>query len=192
MKHLRTSLLALVVLSMLTGLLYPLVVTGIAQLLFPRRVNGSLVSQGGRVAGSEVIGQCFVSPAYFLSRPSACNWDAANSGASNLGPTNPKLLDLVRARVDSVRAENGLTPDARVPADLVLASASGLDPHVSPASALLQVPRVARARGLDSVTVRSLVERHVERPFLGVFGPSRVNVLRLNLALDSLAPAPTP
>ena len=190
MKHLRTALLGLVFFTVLTGIVYPLVVTGIARVLFPRRAAGSMVGRGGSVLGSALIGQGFASSAYFHGRPSAGNWDAANSGGSNLGPTNPKLIAQTGERVAAVRAENGLPYNSRVPADLVLASASGLDPDISPAAALLQVGRVAAARAADSAVVRALVLRHTIRPFLGAFGPARVNVLLLNLALDSVAPPP--
>lgn len=190
MKHLRTALLALVFFTVLTGIVYPLVVTGLVRALFPHRAGGSMVGRGGTVVGSALIGQGFASPAYFHGRPSAANWDATNSGGSNLGPTNPKLLAQATERVASVRSENSLPDSASVPADLVLASASGLDPDLSPAAALLQVGRVAAARAADSVAVRRLVLRHTIRPFLGAFGPARVNVLLLNLALDSVAPPP--
>lgn len=190
MKHLRTALLGLVFFTVLTGIVYPLLVTGIGKVFFARRAGGSMVGRGGNIFGSALIGQGFASSAYFHGRPSAGNWDAANSGGSNFGPTNPKLLAQVGERVAAVRAENGLPDSAPVPADLALASASGLDPDVSPAAALLQVGRVAAARAADSAAVRRLVLRHTIRPFLGTFGPARVNVLLLNIALDSMAPPP--
>jgi potassium-transporting ATPase KdpC subunit len=190
MKHLRTALLALLFFTVLTGIVYPFVVLGLARALFPHRAAGSMVGRGGSVFGSALIGQGFASPAYFHGRPSAGNWDAANSGGSNFGPTNPKLLAQVGERVAAVQAENNLPDSVSVPADLVLASASGLDPDISPAAALLQVGRVAAARAADSAVVRRLVLRHTTRPFLGTFGPARVNVLLLNLALDSVAPPP--
>jgi K+-transporting ATPase ATPase C chain len=192
MRHIKTALLVLVFFSVLAGIVYPLVITGVARLLFPRRAGGSLITADGRVVGSELIGQGFVSVRYFRGRPSACGWDAANSAASNLGPANPKLIAMVRERIDSVRVMNGLPDTTHIPADLVLASGSGLDPDISPQSALLQAERVARARSLDPATVRDLVLRHTEHPFLGIFGPERVNVLILNLALDSISPAGTP
>jgi K+-transporting ATPase ATPase C chain len=197
MRNLRTSLLMLGIFSLLLGIIYPLAVTGIAQLLFPFRANGSLVvargqgsgvgEQGVRNIGSELIGQQFSSPLYFHGRPSECNYDATHSTGLNLGPTNPQLFARVRARVDSIRTEDDLHGDAPVPADLVLASGSGLDPDISSQSALLQVARVARVRNLEPALVRSLVLHTTDRPFLGIFGEPRVNVLKLNLALDSMS-----
>ncbi|HTW92343.1 MAG TPA: potassium-transporting ATPase subunit KdpC [bacterium] len=200
MRNLRTSLLMLGIFSLLLGIIYPLAVTGIAQVLFPFRANGSLVSAGhdrnspgvsDRVpsgpVGSLLIGQQFSSPLYFHGRPSECGYDAAHSTGLNLGPSNPAFLAQTRARVESLKTEENLPPGATVPADLVLASASGLDPDISPQSALLQVARIARVRNLEPALVRSLVLRHTDRPFLGVFGEPRVNVLKLNLALDSIS-----
>jgi K+-transporting ATPase ATPase C chain len=195
MRNLRTSLLMLGLFSLLLGVIYPLAVTGIAQLLLPFRANGSLISPrlrvpaspGLSIVGSALIGQQFSSPLYFHGRPSECGYDATHSTGLNLGPSNPQLLTRVRARVDSIRAEEGLPDSAAIPADLVLASGSGLDPDISPQSALLQIARVARVRSLEPVLVRSLVLRHTDRPFLGMFGEPRVNVLKLNLALDSMS-----
>jgi K+-transporting ATPase ATPase C chain len=187
MKEIRTAFLVLLVFSVLLGVLYPLLVTGVGQLAFPRRANGSLTSAAGRVVGSELIGQSFTSARYFHGRPSASDYDAMASGASNFGPANPAFALEVSARVEKVREENGLTDGVPVPADLVLASASGLDPEISLEGALVQVERVAAERRLPADEVQSLVRRMVVRPFLGAFGELRVNVLLLNLALDALS-----
>jgi K+-transporting ATPase ATPase C chain len=193
MRNLRTSLLMLGIFSLLLGIIYPLAITGIAGLVWPHQANGSLIGKSQVQSpkskvyiGSFLVGQQFSSPLYFHGRPSECGYDATHSTGLNLGPSNPQLLARVRARIDSVRTEEGLPGDAPVPADLVLASGSGLDPDISPQSALLQIGRVARARDLNPALVRSLVLRNTDRPFLGVFGEPRVNVLKLNLALDSM------
>jgi len=187
-KALRSALLMAVALTFVAGLGYPLAVTGLAAVLFPERATGSPVVRNGTPVGSSLVGQPFSSPSYFWGRPSATApypYNAAASSGSNLGPTNPALAEAVRARIDALRAAD---PDneAPVPVDLVTASASGLDPHISPAAALYQVPRVARARGLPEDAVRHLVRRHTEQRQLGVLGEPRVNVLLLNLALDAL------
>jgi len=186
--HLRTAILMVVVLTILLGIIYPLVMTGIAQVLFPSQANGSLVRDtSGNVIGSAILGQNFTQPQYFHPRPSAAGsdgYDATASGGSNLGPTNQKLIDAVKDRTDAYRQENGLAADAPVPVDAVTTSASGLDPDISPANALLQANRVAQARGLSVDQVRSLVNQYTEGRTLVVLGEPRVNVLKLNLALD--------
>jgi potassium-transporting ATPase KdpC subunit len=184
--HIRASLILLVVLTVVTGVIYPLMVTGIAQMAFPAQANGSLVVKGGKPVGSALIGQPFDDPKYFWGRPSATSPfpnNAAASSGSNQGPLNPALAQAVQGRVDALRAADPGN-SASVPVDLVTASASGLDPHISPAAALYQVPRVARARKQDPTVVRALVELHIEGRTLGILGEPRVNVLALNLALD--------
>jgi potassium-transporting ATPase KdpC subunit len=187
-NQLRPAVSVTLVLMVLTGLVYPGVVTALAQLLFPRQANGSLLTVNGRVVGSALIGQTFARAEYFHARPSAAGsgYDDTLSGGTNKGPTDRKLADtLIAGAVDSAVRLDGAVK-GQVPSDLATSSGSGLDPHISPASALLQVVRVARARGLDSAVVRALVERHIEGRQLGFLGEPRVNVLLLNLALDSL------
>jgi potassium-transporting ATPase KdpC subunit len=188
--HIRPALMMFLIMTVLTGLVYPLAITGLAQLFFPEQANGSLIVRDGRVIGSKLIGQYFDDPAYFWSRPSATSpfpYNAAASSGSNLGPTNPALLDAVRARVAALRAVDPGN-DSPVPVDLVTASGSGLDPHISPAAALYQLKRVARVRSLDESTVQALVTQYTEGRQLGFLGERRVDVLQLNLALDSLSP----
>lgn len=190
MNQIKITILATIVLTILFGLAYPLVFTGLAQVLFPHQANGSLVTVNGKVAGSELIGQSFTKPEYFHGRPSAAGnngYDAANSSGSNLGPTNQKLVDRVKADVQKFRAEN---PDytGPIPADLLTSSGSGLDPHISPASAEAQVARVAKARGVTPDRIAELVAKHTEGRQWGIFGEPRVNVLLLNIDLDQSVP----
>lgn len=179
------AVLLTLVLTVLTGLIYPLVMTGLAQALFPHQANGSLISINGKIVGSALIGQKFTKPEYFHGRPSGAGdgYDAANSGSPNLGPTNQALINRVRDDVKKFRQENP-TFTGPIPADMLTMSASGIDPHISPASAFAQVDRVAKARGISADAVRQVVERHVEGRQFGVFGEPRVNVLALNLDLD--------
>jgi potassium-transporting ATPase KdpC subunit len=186
-KHLITACLMTVATTLLLGLAYPLVVTGLAHVLFPDKANGQLIVRNGKTIGSRIIGQSFSSPGYFRSRPSAAGsgYDAANSAGTNLGPTNKKLVDAVTEAVVAARKEN---PSAPVPVDLVTSSASGLDPHLSPAAALFQVPRVARERGISEDVVQQLVTSRTHGRQLGFLGEPVVNVLELNLALDEAHP----
>jgi len=176
-----------VVTTVLLGVGYPLVVTALAQVLFPDKANGQLIERNGHVIGSRLIGQAFSSPGYFHGRPSAAGtgYDAANSSGTNLGPTNKKLADAVKAAVAEARKEN---PSAAVPVDLVTSSGSGLDPHVSPAAAIFQAPRVARERHVSEAEIRRVIDAHTEGRQFGLFGEPRVNVLELNLALDEQWP----
>jgi K+-transporting ATPase ATPase C chain len=186
-KHFITSILMTIVTTVLLGLVYPFVVTGLAQLIFPRQANGDLITANGKIVGSRLIGQPFSSPGYFRSRPSAAGtgYDAGNSGGSNLGPTNKMLVDRMTGDVQKAQAEN---PGAPVPMDLVTTSASGLDPHISPEAAAFQVPRVAHERNMSESDVTALVANHTEGRQLGFLGEPRVNVLELNLDLDTTHP----
>jgi K+-transporting ATPase ATPase C chain len=186
-KNLITAILMTIATTILLGIIYPLVVTGLAKLLFPDKSTGELIHRNGQLVGSRLIGQAFTEPAYFHSRPSAAGngYDAANSGGTNLGPTNQKLIDRVKQDVASLQAEN---PGKPVPIDLVTTSASGLDPNISPAAAEFQVPRVARERGISEDELRRMIAKHTEGRQLGFLGEPRVNVLELNLDLDAAHP----
>jgi K+-transporting ATPase ATPase C chain len=187
---LRPAIVSLLALSLLTGVVYPMIVTGLGHLLFPRQAEGSLIVRGGKVVGSALIGQAFEGPEYFWTRPSATGavpYDGGASSGSNLGPANPALLDAVRRRVAALHAADA-GDSSPVPVDLVTASASGLDPHISPAAARYQIGRVSRARHLDAARVAALVARTTEPRTWGVLGEPRVNALLLNLALDSITP----
>jgi potassium-transporting ATPase KdpC subunit len=186
-KNLLIAVLMTIATTVLFGLVYPLVVTGLAQVIFPKQANGQLIREDGKNLGSRIIGQGFSGPAYFHSRPSAAGngYDATNSGGSNLGPTNQKLIDRVKGDVTSAESDNPGTP---VPIDLVTMSASGIDPHITPASAEFQVPRIAKERGARVEELRALMAKHTEGRQFGVLGEARVNVLELNLELDERFP----
>lgn len=187
LKELRSAILITFVLTIITGILYPLAVTGIAQTIFHKQANGSLIERDGKVIGSEIIGQNFAKPEYFHPRPSQNSYDAANSGGSNLGPTNPALADRLKKDAETFRKDN---PEytGPIPADAITASGSGLDPEISPANAISQAARVAKARGASTDAVQNLVAINTKQRDLGVLGEPRVNVLKLNMALDQAYP----
>ncbi len=198
LSHFRPAFVSIVALTVITGLFYPLGMTGIAQTLFPRQADGSLIEKNGSIIGSELLGQSFSDPKYFQGRPSATSgpdpgdpstttsvpYNAANSSGSNLGPTSAALMDRIKTDVARLKKEN---PNMSIPVDLVTSTASGLDPHISPAAAQFQIPRVARTRGLPEDRIRRLVDEYTEGRTLGLFGEPRVNVLKINLALDGLS-----
>jgi K+-transporting ATPase ATPase C chain len=186
-KNFIISIWMTVVTTLLLGVVYPFVVTGLAQLLFPHQANGSLITVNGKIMGSRLIGQAFSSPGYFRSRPSAAGngYDAQNSGGSNLGPTNKMLIERVSSDIQKLQAEN---PGPPVPMDLITTSGSGLDPHISPAAAAFQAPRVARERGMPESDVNTLIAKHTEGRQFGFLGEPRINVLELNLDLDAVHP----
>lgn len=187
-QNLITAVLMTVATTILLGIVYPLVVTGLAQVIFPKQANGQLIEKDGKTVGSRIIGQGFSAPGYFHSRPSAAGngYDAANSAGSNLGPTNQKLIDRVKKDVASAQADNPAMP---VPIDLVTTSASGFDPHITPAAAEYQLPRIAKARSVTVEQLRALLAKHTEGRQLGILGEPRVNVLELNLELDQRFPS---
>jgi len=188
MLQLKRSLLVFLWLSLICGLIYPLTITMIAQAVFPEQSNGSIIKHGKQIMGSQLIGQLLTSPEYFHGRPSATDpqYDASNSGGSNLAPSGAKLIAQTQTRVRQVREENSLSQKSPVPADLVLTSASGLDPHISPLSASVQIRRIAGERRISEVELEKIIHQNTEQPLLGIWGKERVNVLLLNLALDGI------
>ena len=190
LKQLYPALVITIILTVITGVIYPLVVTGLANVMFKEQAQGSLITKDGKVIGSRLIGQQFQGAGYFHSRPSAAGngYDATSSGGTNLGPTSKKLMDSVKSNADALKAENSTKP---IPVDLVTSSASGLDPHITPAAAEFQISRVARERGMSEDEIKKIVQLHTEGRQLGVLGEPRVNVLELNLALNAAHPMPS-
>lgn len=184
MKEIKNAFLIFVMFSFILGIVYPVVITGISQMIFPHQANGNLIIENGKVIGSELIGQNFTSPDYFHGRSSAIGYDSGTSGGSNLGPTNQKLVDQIEERVQQIRSEESLSSNSTVPADLVLSSASGLEGYIYVESARLQVPRIAKARGLTETEVETIIESNIESSWLRTGSPM-VNVLKLNIALDN-------
>jgi K+-transporting ATPase ATPase C chain len=187
MLQMKRSLLVFAGLSLICGLIYPLMITAVSQAIFPRQSNANIIKNGGIIIGSQLIGQLFTRPKYFHGRPSAADpsYDASNSGGSNLAPSSAKLLEQVKTRIEQVRRENRLPANTAIPADLVLASASGLDPHISVDAALLQVPRIAQERKITLPDIERMIHQNTQHPFLGIWGKERVHVLNLNIALDN-------
>ena len=184
-KDIKNALLLFVVMALILGLIYPLIITGISQVIFPYQANGDLIKVNGNIEGSELIGQNFTSPRYFQGRPSAVNYNASNSGGSNYGPTNQKLIDRVNSSINEIKSENNLPSNTIIPADLVLASGSGLDRYITVDSAELQVSRIANARNLNESVIRDIIKKNEEVPFPYV-GQPVVNVLKINIALDNI------
>ena len=184
MQEIKRGLILFLLLTALTGLIYPLFITGVAQLIWTEKANGSLITKNGHVVGSKLIGQMFSNPKYFHGRPSSVNYKGSISGSVNLGPTSKKLLEQVQKQINKVREENMLSGDLPIPADLVLSSGSGLDPHISQEAALLQAPRIARVRNISLEKVQELIRKNTELPQLKIFGQAKINVLTLNLDLD--------
>jgi K+-transporting ATPase ATPase C chain len=185
-KEIKSGFIVFLFFMVLSGFLYPLFITGVAQVIWNKNANGSLIIKDSRVVGSELIGQEFKSPAYFHGRPSSVNYAGNKSGATNLGPTSKKLSDVTRENVLLIRNENGLSVDTKIPSDLTLGSASGLDPHISIEAAKLQVPRIASMRNLPKKKIEELLNKHIESEQFGILGKKRVNVLELNIDLDKI------
>ena len=185
MKELKSALLLFGTMALIVGIIYPLAITGISQVIFPNQANGEIITVNGKIVGSELIGQNFTSPRYFHGRPSAVDYNASTSGGSNYGPTNIKLIDRVNASITEIKVEDGLPTNATIPSDLVLASGSGLDRYISVESADIQVPRIAKERNLNESVIRDLINKNKEVPFPGI-GQPVVNVLKLNIALDGI------